>query len=124
MTHGCSPFALTRRNLMPLDIVTGHSLLPGRDDVALLLEETMRSQGWTGGKIEENRRLLDERRRRKGKQRNVRADVSTVLGVSLKWWGFHSELAESSDSESEDEEPPDETLFVSPPTLLFPLTSQ
>jgi hypothetical protein len=48
MTHGCSPFDVTKRNLTPLDIVTAHSLLPGREIVALILEESMRGEGWSG----------------------------------------------------------------------------
>ncbi|KAG5722125.1 hypothetical protein E4T56_gene3764, partial [Termitomyces sp. T112] len=51
MTHGCSPCAVTRRGLTPLDVVTAHSTLPGRGDVALLLEESMRSEGWIGGRM-------------------------------------------------------------------------
>ncbi|KAJ6575026.1 DIL domain-containing protein [Mycena capillaripes] len=126
MTHGCSPFAVTRRNLTPLDIVTAHSVLPGREDVALLLEEAMRGEGWTGGKMEARRRLLDERRRRREKQRAVRDTVGRTLGVNSKWWGSDSDLS-SSDSESGDEEvdddvytpPPDYSsmLVFSPPSL-------
>ncbi|KAJ6621651.1 DIL domain-containing protein [Mycena sp. CBHHK59/15] len=111
MTHGCSPFAVTRRNLTPLDIVTAHSILPGRDDVALLLEEAMRGEGWTGGKMEERRRLLDERRRRQEKQTIIRESVGKTLGVNPKWWG-DADLS-SSDSESGDEEVDD--LVYTPP---------
>ena len=58
LTHGCSPFTQTRRHLTALDIVTAHSILPGREDVRLLLEEAMREQGWTGGRMEERRKVL------------------------------------------------------------------
>jgi hypothetical protein len=111
MTHGCSPFDVTRRNLTPLDIVTAHSVLPGREDVALLLEEAMRGEGWTGGKMEERRRLLDERRRRREKQRAIRDTVGRTLGVNSKWWGDQSDFLDS-DSESDDEEV-DEDVYVS-----------
>lgn len=113
MTHGCSPFAVTRRNLTPLDIVTAHSILPGRDDVALLLEEAMRGEGWTGGKMEAKRRLLDERRRRREKQHIVRVTVGRTLGVNPQWWG-DSDYASSSDSESGDEAA-DEDVYTPPP---------
>ncbi|KAJ7492702.1 hypothetical protein FB451DRAFT_1219300 [Mycena latifolia] len=113
MTHGCSPFAVTRRNLTPLDIVTAHSILPGRDDVALLLEEAMRGEGWTGGKMEAKRRLLDEKRRRNEKQRIIRDTVGKTLGVNPKWWG-DSDFSSSSDSESGDEEV-DEDVYTPPP---------
>ncbi|KAJ6509454.1 DIL domain-containing protein [Mycena vitilis] len=113
ITHGCSPFAVTRRNLTPLDIVTAHSVLPGREDVALLLEEAMRGEGWTGGKMEERRRLLDARRKRREKQRAVRDTIGRTLGVNAKWWGSDSEFS-SSDSESGDEEV-DEDVYTPPP---------
>lgn len=105
MTHGCSPFALTRRRLTPLDIVTAHSLMPGRDDVALLLQETMKSEGWTGGRMEEQRRILDEQRRRKDKRQNIRSNVGRVLGVDSRWWGQDSDT-----SDSEPDEPTDALL--------------
>ncbi|KAJ7783698.1 DIL domain-containing protein [Mycena maculata] len=112
MTHGCSPFAVTRRNLTPLDIVTAHSIMPGRDDVALLLEEAMRGEGWTGGKMEQKRRLFDERRRRREKQRSIRDTIGQTLGVNPKWWGDVD--YSSSDSESGDEEA-DEDVYTPPP---------
>ncbi|KAF9044627.1 hypothetical protein BDZ89DRAFT_1059099 [Hymenopellis radicata] len=113
MTHGCSPFDVTRRNLTPLDIVTAHSLIPGRDDVALLLEEAMRGEGWTGGRMEERRRLFDERVKRRGKQKGVQEDIGKVLGVHPKWWGPDSDDS-SSDSDSDDEDMDDATVFTPP----------
>jgi hypothetical protein len=111
MTHGCSAFSVTRRNLTPLDIVTAHSILPGRDDIALLLEEAMRGDGWTGGRMEHRRRSFDERMKRRGKRRNIRDDVGKVLGVNPKWWGPDSDS--STDSESEDEDEEDDCVYVS-----------
>jgi len=116
MTHGCSPFAATRRNLTALDIVTAHSILPGREDVALLIEEAMRGEGWTGGKMEVKRRLLEDRVKRKGKKRRVREDVGKILGVHPGWWGDEdpdsSPLQSDSDSDLE-EEPDCDSIFVS-----------
>jgi len=60
MTHGCSPFALTKRNLTPLDLVTAHSTVPGREDVAFLLEEAMKSEGWEGSRMNRRRRLVEQ----------------------------------------------------------------
>ncbi len=113
MTHGCSPFDVTRRNLTPLDIITAHSIMPGRDDVALLLEEAMRGEGWTGGRMEENRHLFDERAKRKGKQKHVQEDVGRVLGVHSKWWARDSDDSSSDSDDDGDEDIDDETLFVS-----------
>ncbi|KAF8905495.1 DIL domain-containing protein [Gymnopilus junonius] len=114
MTHGCSPFALTERKLMPLDIVTAHSILPGKEDVALLLEEAMRSQGWTGGRMEERRRLLEKRIKKKGKKKAIREDVGKVLDVSPDWWGTDSELSDD-DSDSEDDEEVGEDVYTPRP---------
>ena len=118
MTHGCSPFSLTARNLTALDIVTAHSTLPGKEDVALLLEEAMRGQGWTGGRMEQKRRLFDQRMKKKGKRKTIREDIRKTLGVSSDWWGKDSESSNSdSDDDDEDEggDDPDmdERVYVS-----------
>ena len=117
MTHGCSPFALTRRNLTPLDIVTAHSILPGRTDVALLLEEAMRGQGWTGGRMEQKRKVIDRRSKRQKKQSEVRDALGKVLGIDLAWWEEESDplLGDSdSDGEEDEEDEEDEHVYVCP----------
>ena len=121
MTHGCSPFSVTRRSLTPLDIVTAHSVIPGRDDVALLLEEAMRGEGWTGGKMEQKRRLLEARSRRRGKRIATRENISKILELDQRWWGTDPELT-SSESDSEDEDDVDGDLFVSFPPFLTQLS--
>jgi hypothetical protein len=113
MTHGCSPFTVTRRNLTPLDVVTAHSILPGRDDVALLLEESMRGEGWTGGRMEQKRRSSEQRVKRKERRKEVRDEINKVLSVNPAWWGLDSD-SDSSDSGSEDE---DDRIYVSAPIL-------
>ncbi|KAF8971413.1 DIL domain-containing protein [Flammula alnicola] len=114
MTHGCSPFAVTERKLTPLDIVTAHSILPGKEDVALLLEESMRGQGWTGGRMEERRKLFEQRVKKKGKRKEVREDVGKVLGVSPDWWSKDSEPSES-DDDSDEEEEVDDNVYTPRP---------
>lgn len=116
MTHGCSPFSITRRNLTPLDVVTAHSVLPGRDDIALLLEEAMRGEGWTGGRMEQKRRHSEQRAKKKGRQKAIQDDISKVLGVSSTWWDPESDF-QSSDSESDGEDNGDERIYVN---LGFP----
>jgi hypothetical protein len=119
MTHGCSPFALTERKLTALDIVTAHSTLPGKEDVALLLEEAMRGQGWTGGRMEQKRRLFDQRMKKKGKLKTIREGIGKTLGVSSDWWGKDSESSESdSDGDDEDDTDLDERVYVS---AIFPV---
>lgn len=117
MTHGCSPFALTEKKLTALDIVTAHSTLPGKDDVALLLEEAMRGQGWTGGRMEQKRRLFDQRMKKKGKRKAIREDIGKTLGISSNWWGEDSESSESDsdddENDGEDDTDLDERIYVS-----------
>lgn len=113
MTHGCSPFAATRRNLTALDIVTAHTIMPGREDVALLLEEAMRGDGWAGGKMEQKRKVLDERIKERGKRRSVRDNVAKTLSVDQRWWGDGDSDSSSIDSDSEEEEENPENVYVS-----------
>ncbi|KAI0660350.1 DIL domain-containing protein [Cubamyces menziesii] len=112
LTHGSSPLALTRRRLTPLDIVTAHSTLPGREDVAFLLEEAMREAGWKGGRMEEQRRSLEKRMRRLGKRRQIQAEIEKALGIEPKWWG-DDDANFSLDSEEESED--DDSIQTPPP---------
>lgn len=111
MTHGCSPFAVTRRNLTPLDIITAHTLMPGREDVALLLEEAMRGDGWMGGRMEEKRKVLEERLKAKGKREHVRESVAKALQVDQRWWGT-DDSDDSADSDLDEEEDVQDSIFV------------
>lgn len=123
MTHGCSVFALTKRNLTPLHIVTAHSTLPGREDVALLLEESMRSQGWEGGKIDQRRRMVEQQQKRRGKQMQLRQDVATLLGVHSSWWGQEStspdDEDEDQDGDVDNDDPDNYAIYVSQASLMI-----
>ncbi|KAI0673406.1 DIL domain-containing protein [Trametes maxima] len=115
LTHGSSPLALTRRNLTPLDIVTAHSTVPGREDVAFLLEEAMREVGWKGGRMEEQRRSLEKRMRRIGRRRHVQEEIEKTLGIHSRWWGDEDAFfSPDSDEEPEDEVLPDSMLTPPP----------
>ncbi|KAI0756736.1 DIL domain-containing protein [Daedaleopsis nitida] len=107
LTHGSSPLAITRRKLTALDIVTAHSTVPGREDVALLLEEAMREAGWKGGRMEEQRRILEKRMRRLRRRRNIQEDIEKALGITSRWWGMKT-------CYSEDETPSDSMLTPPP----------
>ncbi|KAI0778452.1 DIL domain-containing protein [Trametes elegans] len=116
LTHGSSPLALTRRRLTPLDIVTAHSTVPGREDVAFLLEEAMREAGWKGGRMEEQRRSFEKRMRRLGRRRNVQEEIAKALGISPKWWGEAEDSVFSVDSDDEaDEDAPPDSALTPPP---------
>ncbi|KAI0801000.1 hypothetical protein C8Q74DRAFT_1239789 [Fomes fomentarius] len=115
LTHGSSPLALTKRNLTALDIVTAHSTVPGREDVALLLEEAMREAGWKGGRMEEQRRIFEKRMRRIGKRRHVQENIEKALGIPPRWWG-DEDIGFSLDMEDDgDDETLDDSTLTPPP---------
>ena len=119
LTHGCSPFATTRRNLTALDIVTAHSLMPGREDMRVLLEEAMREQGWTGGRMEERRRADERKLELFLKSKALQESVGRILDVGPAWWGDADADSFSDTSDDEDEEMLDEEkIFVSISLLL------
>jgi len=94
-----------------LDIVTAHSTMPGRQDVALLLGEAMRGEGWTGGRMEEQRRQLERRAARKRRRERVREDIGKVLSIAPQWWGDDELQAIASESDEDDSEG-EETVLV------------
>lgn len=62
--------------------------------------------------MEERRRLLEQRIKKKGKKKEVCEDVGRVLGVSSDWWGTDSGSSDD-DSDSEEDEEVDEGVYVS-----------
>ncbi|KAJ3549652.1 hypothetical protein NM688_g5158 [Phlebia brevispora] len=116
LTHGSSPFALTRRQLTALDIVTARTTLPGREDVALLLEEAMREKGWTGGRMEEKRRKFEKRVSRHRKRKELQESVGKVLRISSRWWGdIDAEFMFDVFDEDEDEDMGAQEIFTPSP---------
>lgn len=112
-----SPFSVTRRNLTPLDIVTGHTVLPGREDVALLLSEAMRGDGWAGSRMDKRRKGLEERIKKKQKLQHQRDTVAKTLGVDHQWWQSRDSDDTDDESDAEDGEDIHEHVFVSPRSL-------
>ncbi|EMD41976.1 hypothetical protein CERSUDRAFT_102361 [Gelatoporia subvermispora B] len=115
LTHGSSPLSLTRRQLTALDIVTAHSTVPGREDVALLLEEAMRENGWKGGRMEERRRSLEQRMRRINKRKQIQNGIQNILSIGPKWWGEDESEIFVESSEDEDEEDVNNISLTPPP---------
>jgi hypothetical protein len=89
---------------MPLDIVTAHSIIPGREDVALLLEEAMRYGGWTGGKMEQTRRELEARSKRRRHKRDQEDVIASILDIDSWWWNRPVDLDAGSDVSEDDSE--------------------
>lgn len=115
LTHGCSPFAQTRRHLTALDIVTAHSVLPGREDVRVLLEEAMRGEGWTGGRMEERRKTLEKKALQLSKRKTVQQNIGKVLDIGSFWWGEQDEDSLSDVSDDEDDTMSDSSDVFTPP---------
>ncbi|KZV77519.1 hypothetical protein PENSPDRAFT_3851 [Peniophora sp. CONT] len=117
LTHGASLFATTRRGLTPLDIVAAHTTVPGREDVALLLAEAMRSQGWEGGRMDARRKAVEARMAKRTRRRTVQEDVGRMLAISARWWGDADvwDDDESSDGSDDEGEDVDERVYTPPP---------
>jgi hypothetical protein len=84
--------------------------MPGRQDVALLLGEAMRGEGWTGGRMEEQRRQLERKAARMRRRERVREDVGKLLSIAPQWWGDDEWQAIT--SADEDESEGEETVLV------------
>lgn len=85
--------------------------MPGRQDVALLLGEAMRGEGWTGGRMEEQRRQVERRAARERRREHVREDVGKVLSIAPQWWRDDEWQAIAFESD-EDESEGEETILV------------
>ncbi|KAJ1310241.1 hypothetical protein OPQ81_006983 [Rhizoctonia solani] len=89
-THGCSPLSKTIKGLTPLDIITGHDVIPGREDVALVLQESMKASGWTGSARNQIRemKIQEETARsvRRAQRRKEWTEIGRLLGLADQWW--------------------------------------
>lgn len=117
LTHGSSPFTLTHRNLTALDIVTAYSVIPGREDVALVLEEAMRSEGWQSSRVVQRRQILDRRAQQDGKLRSIREEIGKMLDLSDQWWGNDGQGRSSAETSEDEQDDADENVYVRPNIL-------
>lgn len=82
--------------------------MPGRDAVALLLEASMKNEGWTGGRLAEQRRQLEEKDSRRSSRKSASAGIGKQLNLDPRSLSMYS-----SDTESEgEEEEADDTIYV------------
>ena len=95
--------------MTPLDIVTAYSVIPGREDVALFLEEAMRGEGWQSSKMAVQRRDHDQRQKINGQRQSEREAIQKILDIDGQWWGGDSAL----DLSDEEDDSCDETTYVS-----------
>ncbi|EJD03989.1 uncharacterized protein FOMMEDRAFT_83167 [Fomitiporia mediterranea MF3/22] len=120
LTHGCSPFATTSRGITALDIVTAYAVIPGREDVALFLEEAMKGEGWQGSQLNIKRHSFDKRLKEYEKRHSERQAIAKILDLSVNeyWWRDSSILQHLPEAYSDDEDDGDEEdreLYTPPP---------
>lgn len=107
-----------------MDVISAYDDIPGREDVAIMLNATMRAHGWKGNeKKEEERRKTDLRNMRMQRQSKIRDKVTKVLALDGPWWGdgnLSDSSLEASDLEEDDESDgyTSDTLNVSHNLLL------
>lgn len=94
LAHGASSLAVTNKLFTPLDLIRAYQPLPDRQDVALILQESMREQGWIGSPLEQRRdRRQRQRDVRNSKNAKSAAEWSCIgqnLGIDDGWWGESS----------------------------------
>ena len=93
-----------------LDIVTAYSVIPGREDVALFLEEAMRGEGWEDSRMSLKRQNVNERLTENSRRQSERSTIQRVLDLDQQWWGQDKDGI-SSEEPSEDERDIDDVQF-------------
>ena len=112
LTHGCSPLSKTARGMTALDIITAYSVVPGREDVALFLEEAMRGEGWEGDRMHHNRVSRHEEIKQTGLRQLERENVAKVLELNSDWWLSDSGSTPTDSSDNDGDNEVDSGLFV------------
>lgn len=64
----------------------------------------MREAGWTGGRMEKQRRVLEKQIRRTRMQRNIQDNIANILGINSRWWGDPNNMQLHLDEDSDDED--------------------
>lgn len=103
----------TLRNITALDIVTAYAVIPGREDVALFLEEAMKGEGWQGSKLNLKRRCFDKKMKEDEKRHSERRAVAKILELNSHdhWWR-ETGLLQPSLEDSEDEDDAEGSIYV------------
>lgn len=104
------------RNMTALDLVTAYGAIPGREDVALFLEEAMKGEGWEGSTLSVKRRHREAQAKQSERRRSELHAIDRILELQdqERWWSG-IDLFERGDSRSMDEgfEKELDSLYVS-----------
>lgn len=84
-----------------LDIITAYSAIPGREDVALFLEEAMRGEGWQDNKLSLKRQNFNERVKEFERRQAERVAIQRILDLDGQWWGQDDGTTAEETSEDE-----------------------
>jgi hypothetical protein len=91
LAHGASALAVTNKSFTPVDLICAYQPLPDRQDVVLILQESMREQGWMGSPLEQRRDRRQHRRDARHSRNMKRAAewsrIGNDLGIEEGWWG-------------------------------------
>ncbi|THH09469.1 hypothetical protein EW145_g1987 [Phellinidium pouzarii] len=116
LTHGCSPLSMTLRYMTALDLVTAYSVIPGREDVAMFLEEAMRGEGWQSSRMTIQRRCFSQKLKHDGKRQAERDAITKILDLNGQWWRNGGQSEPSFEvSEEEDDEGDEDAKIYTPP---------
>ncbi|KAF8319361.1 hypothetical protein DL93DRAFT_2132412 [Clavulina sp. PMI_390] len=129
LSHGASSLAQTHKSFTPLDLITAYQSVPDREDIALILQESMREHGWDGSALEQRRkqrqRQIERSRATNAKRVDEWSKIGQVLGAGPKWWGRAADIMADEPLDSvydheydNSEDLPDEMVaeeFLSPP---------
>lgn len=86
--------------------MTAYAVIPGREDVALFLEEAMKGEGWQGSKMNVKRRCLDKKLKANERRESERQAIAQILDLDSNdpWWrGRGTYQSSLEDSEDEDD---------------------
>lgn len=86
-----------------LDLVTAYGVIPGREDVALFLEEAMKGEGWEGSKLSVKRRQRAAQAKQGEKRRSELHAIDKILELEEGHWWSGIDLFERGDGKTMDE---------------------
>lgn len=96
-----------------LDLVTAYSVIPGRESVALFLEEAMKGEGWQSSKMALQRRSFEDKQREREAWKSEREAMEKILELNSRWWQVDEYIPSTDTSEEgQGEDLDDQSFYV------------